>query len=196
MGAAAELDPSRPHTGRASLRLTAQAPPAGVLSEGFAPNAQASLTVQAWFRAARPGARARVWIEGQAAGKPFVRQSELAVPTDWAALAVRASELPPGGLDTVRLRFELLTAGDLWLDDVTVTGDAATEPERLFAKRALIAALHAYRERRYADFARLASSRWARLAGAGVAAPAPAAGPADMIRTGDATPLPPGRRLR
>ncbi len=196
--AAAELDPSHPHTGRASLRLTAQAAPAGVLSEGFAPDAQ--------IVADRPGVvprgaarrRARVWIEGQAAGKPFVRQSELAVPTDWAALAVRASELPPGGLDTVRLRFELLTAGDLWLDDVTVTGDAPTEPERLNARRALIAALHAYRERRYADFARLASSRWARLPG--LAGPAPADGPdagqPDMIRTGDATPLPPGRRLR
>jgi hypothetical protein len=198
IGNAVEIDPAHPHTGRASLHLGAQSPPVGVLSDGFAPNAKSSLTVQAWFRSNRPGAKARVWIEGQAAGKPFIRQSELAVPTDWTSMAVRASELPSGGLDSVRLRFELLTAGELWLDDVSVTGDMPTEPERMNARRALMAAQQAYRERRYADFARLAGSRWARLSGIMGLAPAesPSTSHADLIRTGDATALPPTSRRR
>ena len=52
--------------------------------------------------------------------------------------------------------------------------------------------MHAYREKRFADFARLAGSHWTRHAGA-VGGAAESAG---MLRTGDSTPLPPGRRLR
>jgi hypothetical protein len=54
----------------------------------------------------------------------------------------------------------------------------------------LLAALQAYKEKRYADFARLAGSRWARhpvVVGTG--------GP-ELTRTGDASALPQGRRLR
>jgi hypothetical protein len=73
-----------------------------------------------------------------------------------------------------------------------------TEPERMNARRALMAAQQAYREHRFADFARLASSRWARLTGIMGLAPAdsPPDGHADMIRTGDATALPPASRRR
>ncbi len=50
-------------------------------------------------------------------------------------------------------------------------GDAPTESERLNARRDLIAALSAYRAKRYADFARLAGSHWTRqVAGNGGAA--------------------------
>ena len=156
------------------------------------------MTVQAWLRADRADAKVRVWIEGEAAGQPYRRRSELTVQPDWAAHAVRAPELPAEGLDAARLRFEMLTAGSLWVDDLGIAGEALTEPERLNARRALLAALHAYREKRYADFARLAGSHWARHRppSAVGAAEAAAAEPRRMIRTGDATALPPERRLR
>ncbi|MEJ7637905.1 MAG: hypothetical protein WKF75_07975, partial [Singulisphaera sp.] len=66
--------------------------------------------------------------------------------------AVRVAELPSEGLDNVRLRFEMMTAGSLWIDDLDISGEALSEPERLNARNALLAAMHAYREKRYADF--------------------------------------------
>jgi hypothetical protein len=61
-----------------------------------------------------------------------------------------------------RLRFELLSPGVLWIDDLGLPGEAQSKSARLNAQRTLLAALRAYREQRYADFARLAGSHWIR----------------------------------
>ena len=192
-----EIDREHPHSGRSSLRLDARVPPASAVGDRFHPSVQSSLTAQAWLHADRPDAKVRVWIEGEAAGRPFVRRSELSAGPGWAATAVRVADLPAEGLDNVRLRFEMMTAGSLWIDDLDIAGETLSEPERLNARNALLAAMHAYRERRYADFARLAGSHWTRHAGGGNGTvegdPAESAG---MLRTGDSTPLPPARRLR
>ena len=110
---------------------------------------------------------------------------------------MRASGIPESGLESARLRFELLTPGRLWVDDVTVSGPALAEPERLNARRDLMAALSAYRDHRYADFARLAGSHWARRV-----APEPGRRPRratarpDRPADAPASALPPPRRLR
>ena len=175
-------------------------PPGAVVSDRFVPDVQTSLTIQAWLRSDQPDAKVRVWIEGESAGQPFVRRSELTIPTEWSAMAVRTSEIPPAGLTGARLRFELLSPGRLWVDDLSLAGEALSETERLNAQRALVAALQAYREKRYADFARLAGSHWARLPAVVGVAGGDGRAPTDpgpgMIRTGGTTALPPDRRLR
>ena len=132
-----EIDPQHPHSGRSSLRLDARVPPASAVGDRFTPSVQSSLTVQAWLRADRPDAKVRVWIEGEAAGRPFVRRSELSAGPDWAAMAVRVADLPAEGLDNVRLRFEMMTAGSLWIDDLGIAGETLSEPERLNAAQRL-----------------------------------------------------------
>ncbi len=198
MGNTVELDPAKPHSGRGSLKVSASVPPAAIASEYFPAKGHSALNVQAWFRSVEPDTKVRAWIEGEAGGQPFLRWSELTVQPQWSALGIRVLEIPPGGLDRVRLRFELVTGGTLWVDDVAVGGAVLTEPERVNARLVLIAAIHAYREKRYADFARLASSHWARTPGiSGVgSAETNTAERNDMIRTGKATALPPGRLLR
>ncbi len=188
-GAALVIDPAQPHAGRGALRLDVPLPPGATVCDDFSLNAHSQILVRAWLRADRPDARVRVWIEGESAGKPYRRVSELSVAAGWAERAVRASDVPPAGLDGVRLRFELLTAGSLWVDDLSVAAESLSEPERRNARNVLLAALQAFREERYADFARLAGSHWARQ-------PALADGPATLTRSGDASALPSGRRLR
>jgi len=160
---------------------------------------QSNLTIRAFFRSSPPDATVRVWIEGESEGRPYVRRSELVVPGTWESRAVRASDLPPGGLDSARLRFEMMTPGVLWLDDLRIGGDGAGKSIRLNAERTMLAALQAYRERRYADFARLAGSHWvkqsagltARLARSGER-PAKPGQPPDA----SASALPSDRKLR
>jgi hypothetical protein len=194
----AEIDSTQFHSGHGSLRIDSQAPPAIVVSDRFVPDVQASLTIQAWFRAEKPDTKVRVWIEGESTGQPFVRRSELNVPTEWSPLAVRTSEIPAAGLTGARIRLELLGPGRLWVDDLSLTSEVLSETERLNVQRALVAALHAYREKRYADFARLAGSHWARLPDSlrVAAAEGQVLDRPGMIRTGGTTPLPPDRRLR
>jgi hypothetical protein len=185
------LDPARPHTGRAALRLDARALPASVASDAFLPPGGSPLTVRAWLRSDRPEARVRIWVEGEAGGEPLVRQVDVPVGPDWSERLVRVPDLPRGGLDRLRVRFEWLgtTPGTLWIDDLDVTGQGPSEPGRR-AQRVLLEALQAYRAKRYADFARLLGSHRVRHA-AGASADG-----SSVLRTGRASDLPPSRRLR
>ena len=168
MGNVVSLDPALPHSGHGALRLDAPSAPASVICDGFTPGAYPALLLRAWVRSDRPDARARLWIEGESGGKPYRRVSELTVQPTWSERTIRAADVPPDGLETLRLRFELLTPGSLWLDDLSVSGESLlSEPERRNARNALLAALQAYREKRFADFARLSGSHWARRPGTG-----------------------------
>jgi hypothetical protein len=132
------------------------------VSEAFVPATQSALTLEAYFRSAGPEVKVRVWIEGQMAGQTYVRRSELTVSNQWESRAFRASDVPSGGLESARIRFEVISPGTVWIDDLHVIGDSASKSARLNTQRALLAAIQAYRESRYADFARLAASHWVR----------------------------------
>src|SRR5262249_52131824 len=145
--------------------------------------------------------KVRIWIDGTTGTEPYVRRSELSVAQEWQACAVRASDLPPGGLDSARLRFELLTPGSLWIDDVHIAGATTAKSVRLNAQHTLLAALQAYREQRYADFARLAGSHWIRESGTAVIARLarsnnPQSTGATQSAAGRATALPSESKLR
>jgi hypothetical protein len=194
-----EIDLDNPHTGKGSLKFAAAAGSESVVSDPFVPNAGTSLTIQAAFRASAPGAKVRVWIEGEGGGRSFIRRTEVSISPDWQARAVRTSDIPAGGLDWARVRFELPVAGTLWVDDLKVVGEGSSKSARLNAQRTLLAALQAYREERYSDFTRLAGSHWirdssfsaSRLAGV----PAPESG-ADRSAGAPASALPPERARR
>jgi hypothetical protein len=201
-GVAAIIDETSPRSGRGSLKLTAAAGPASLRSGSFLPDVHSTLTVSAYLRAEPAGSGVRIWIEGEAEEGPFLRRAELTVADGWTAYAVKASDLPPGGLDSARLRFELTGPGSLWIDDVRVSEEPGSKSARLNAQRTLLAALQAYREQRYADFARLAGSHWAKhpsvLASTRSDRVLPNSNPApgDGSSPSSASALPTDRRLR
>jgi len=160
-GAKLSLDKEKPHAGARSLKLEASRA-ASVVSGDFIPGPGSTVLIQAHLRGDRDDATVRVWIEGEGGGRPYARRSEIVAPREWTPMAVRASDLPAGGLDSARLRFETSAACSIWLDDVKVVGESAPRAVRVNAQRALLAALQAYREQRFADFARLADSHWAK----------------------------------
>ncbi|WP_165245746.1 hypothetical protein [Paludisphaera soli] len=163
-GATASVDEEHRHAGARSLRVDSPQSAASVLSGEFSPGAGTSMLVQAYLKGDK-AQTVRVWIEGERQGRPYVRRSEVSVSTDWRPMVVRASDIPPGGLGSARIRFESTTPGTLWVDDVKILGEIAPKSVRLNAQRTLLAALQAFRERRYAEFARLADSHWARHPG-------------------------------
>jgi hypothetical protein len=182
------IDSENAHAGRGSLKLTAPVAPSSVISEVFMPNLQSSLDIAVFFRSSAPDSRVRLWIEGESEGKPYVRRTELDVSTKWEMQSVRASDIPPDGLDSARLRFELMTPGVLWIDDLHIRGETSSRSARINAQRMLLAALQAYREQRYADFARLSASHWIRQSAT------PESG--RLARTNDASPEGTGGRTK
>ena len=192
-----QIDSSNPHSGQGSLRLTAPDVPAALQSGGFVPGGWSTLTIQVHARAEPADSLVRLWLQGEAGGQPYLRRSEFKVPSSWEPRAVRVLDLPVGGLDLARLRFEMLSPGSLWIDDLKVSGDAAPRAVRLNAQRTLLAALQAYRAQHYAEFARLSGSHWARHPNI------MSAGRTELSGTSSTTPsaaeastLPPDRRLR
>ena len=174
-------------------------PPAAVVSDRFVPDVQTSLTIQAWLRSDQPDAKVRVWIEGESAGQPFVRRSELSIQNEWSAMAVRTLDIPPAGLTGARLRFELLSPGRLWVDDLSLAGERSRRPsdQRPEGPGGRLARLPRETVCRLCPAGRLALGaaaghrrgrrrRWTRLRPTGPG----------MIRTGGTTALPPDRRLR
>jgi hypothetical protein len=182
------IDGENPHLGQGSLKLTAPVAMTSVVSDVFVPNVQSSLDIQVYLRSSTADCKVRVWIEGEAGGQAYIRRTELDVSTAWEPRAVRASDIPVGGLDSARLRFELINPGVLWIDDLQVRGETTSRSARLNAQRTLLAALQAYREQRYADFARLAGSHWVRQSSASAAS--------RLARTNDPPPDAGGRTKR
>lgn len=182
---AAMIDPIQRHGGAASLRFTAQDAAASVLSEPFAPPTDRELEVRAWLRSDQPGTAVQVWIEGESAGKPVVRRGTVKIERQWSEKRLRVAGLPESGLERLRLRFELIEPGNLWIDDLSVRGPRGGDSDGR-AQLVLVKAQQAYRAGRIADFARLANSPWARPSN-----PAPVAD-----RTGRADGPAGGRRLR
>jgi hypothetical protein len=196
------IDASNPHSGQGSLKLTAPVAPVSVASGDFVPTSASSMMIQAYFRTEPPDSQVRLWVQGEVGGQPYLRRSEFKVSSAWELKAVRAIDLPAGGLDSARLRFEMLTPGTLWIDDLHVVGEAAPKAVRLNAQRTLLAALQAYRAQRYAEFARLAGSHWARhpgiLAASRQSRPAELSEMSGPSRSGPAaaSALSPDRRVR
>ncbi|WP_165227121.1 hypothetical protein [Aquisphaera insulae] len=164
-GAAIAIDADRPHSGQGCLKLTAPAASASATSGDFIPGGSPSMTIHAFLRAEPADCAVRLWIQGEVGGQPYLRRTEFRVGADWEPKAVRAADLPAGGLDTAHLRFEMLGPGTLWIDDLRLVGEAPSRAVRLNAQRTLIAALQAYRAQHYAEFARLSRSHWARHPG-------------------------------
>jgi hypothetical protein len=92
----------------------------------------------------------------------------------------------------------------LWIDDLHVRAESTSRSARLNAQITLLAALQAYREQRFGDFARLAESHWIRQSNPTAAArlaranrPAPNEGVrTNRSNSASASALPSERKLR
>ena len=58
------------------------------------------MMIQAYVRAEPADAQVRLWIQGEVGGQPYLRRSEFTVSVGWELRAVRAIDLPAGGLDS------------------------------------------------------------------------------------------------
>jgi hypothetical protein len=202
MGSTIGIDSENPHSGKGCLRINAAGVPVSVSGSGFVPSSASSMVIQGYFRAEQPGARVRLWVQGEVGGQAYRRGSEFSLAPEWELKGLRLTDLPAGGLDLAWLRFEILSPGTLWIDDLHISGESAPRAVQVNAQRTLLAALQAYRAQRYAEFARLSGSHWARhpsiVAVGRQNAPTELSGAPGPARSGpaSASALPPDRTVR
>ncbi|REK18863.1 MAG: hypothetical protein DWQ37_03395 [Planctomycetota bacterium] len=179
------LDRAQSHTGGQSILLAGTSERVSVASAPFEAPATGRLTVEVWLRA-RPGGPApavKIAVEGELPQEVFAtngvipRVGESAAKAgDWVPYRFPIDNVPQDGLQDLRVRFELLGTGEVWVDDVQVFDLAFSEAELIeLSKITSMASIH-LDKRQLGDCSRLLEGYWPRFLMENVA-PSPAATP-------------------
>jgi hypothetical protein len=166
----AQLDPAEKHGGDQSLKLLSAGPRTIIRSAPLEAPHSGRLSVAAWVRIADPKRQPtlRMAIEGQLEDAPFYRYAVVggegprAVPltNKWASYIFQVDDLPAEGLTDLRLRFELMGAGEAWIDDVQLFDLAFSENERVELTKIIALANYELSAGHLADCARLLEGYW------------------------------------
>lgn len=128
-GRAVAPDHGQQHGGAQSLRVQSDGPVTWVRSEPFPPPATGRLSVWVWLRIADPKQQPplRLAVEGRTTGDVYYKFAQVGLGTDapplspkWAPYLFQVDDLPPAGLLDLRVGFDLMGAGEVWIDDVQV----------------------------------------------------------------------------
>jgi hypothetical protein len=161
--ASAQVDSEVAHEGRRSLRLRAASRGATLVGPAFPRPEGRVLGALVWMRSSEKPISAQIAFEGTYDGKQYLRSSTVRVEPEWKPFLLRVFDLPDAGIESLRVRFDLLASGTVWIDDFVVKLDPLTEDE-LRELTKTVSSLHSARiESRWADFRRLLDSYWARF---------------------------------
>ena len=173
-GAVAELDSIRPHGGTRCVKLTSLGRLASLVSQPFDAPATGRLTVNAWLRVA-PGkqqSQLRVAVEGTQDGENFFRPIFAGGPqaaARWHLVTLPIRDLPLEGLSQLRVRFDLMGPGEVWIDDV-VLRDFDFDGQRPELLKIVAPADNMFELGQVGDCIRLLESYWPRFLVANVSA--------------------------
>jgi hypothetical protein len=133
-GITVELGAGRPVTGQQALRLRSRGPVAWVRSNPFPAPKTGRLAVEVWLRVDDPDVQPplQVALEGRLNGQTYYRPARIGaadgpthppprpLKTQWDWFVIRIDDLPTNGLTDLRVAFDLMGAGSVWIDDVRV----------------------------------------------------------------------------
>jgi hypothetical protein len=187
-GVSVELTGEMALRGGTAVRLASQMPAASLVSEPFPPPRTGRLAVAAWLRTGDESAQPplRLAIEGQWNGQPFVWQQPLGqnsphpkLGTTWKQYLFYVHDVPHSGLSDLRLRFDLLGPGEVWIDDVQLFDLLFERDTELIEFSKLISLAGVKLQRRQAgECLKLLDGYWPRFVQAHVPLPAsPSAAP-------------------
>jgi hypothetical protein len=128
-------DRAQHRNGTQSLRVASNGGVAWVRSEPFEPPKTGRLSVWVWLKVTDPERQPplRLAIEGQWNGQTYYKwawvgsglglnEKDLAkiprLQANWAPYLFHVDDLPPQGLTELRVGFDLMAAGEVWIDDV------------------------------------------------------------------------------
>ncbi len=109
-------------------------------SNPFAPPATGRLSVAVWLRIeeGNPQPPLRIAVEGLQGRQEYYRfapvgQGEAAMPlsSEWSQIVLQVDDLPTQGLESLRVRLDLLGPGKVCVDEVRVYDLAFDEPQRV-----------------------------------------------------------------
>ncbi|MEX2112951.1 MAG: hypothetical protein WD845_07180 [Pirellulales bacterium] len=167
MGGQVAIDPAQHHSGAQSIKLVSLGQPATITSAPFVPPTTGRIAIHMQLRggaAGRPSVK--ISLEGQSADGPFAPYGVIpAAPASeatltWVRYSFPVDDVPSEGLSTLRVRFDLVSAGELWIDDVQIFDLPFNPSERLELSKLISLASVKLEAGQLADCARLLEGYW------------------------------------
>ena len=167
------VDAAHPQQGLGSLRLESSGPFAWVRSEPFDAPQTGRLSLQVMLRCkdAQRTPKLRLVVEGQLIGGSYRQWSATVgagpeptpLGTEWAPFVFPISDLPIARLENLRIGFDLMGPGTVWIDDIRLF-DLSFSPNEQHELRKIIARSHfQLRDKKYADCAHGLNQYWPRF---------------------------------
>jgi hypothetical protein len=185
-----QLDNTQKHGGRQSVKMTSRGPGACLASRPFSPPATGRLWMGVFLRVADPDRQPpfRLGIEGKKLhGRDYYSYAPVGlervpgyppalIAGQWSQYVVELYDLPLDGLTSLRVRFDLMGPGEVWIDDVQLFGLAFKRSELVELQKLITLADVKLKNGQVGDCLRLLEGYWPRFLDENV--PAPAAVPA------------------
>ena len=126
-GVSIQLDKSQKHGGLQSAKIQSTGAVACLVSRPFSPPSTGRLSMAVWLRVADASRQPplRLAIEGKLQGRDYYRfapvgqapcagQPAVPIAAQWGQYVFQVDDLPLEGLTSVRVRFDLMGAGEVW----------------------------------------------------------------------------------
>jgi hypothetical protein len=169
MNGSVALDGTQKRSGGQSLKLASAGQGVGVVSEPFDSPATGRLAVEVWLRSAE-GMRQpslRISLEGDLRDGKFdpygvipAVGASAATPGDWVRYSFPLDYLPSEGLGQLRVGFELMGSGEVWIEDVQIFDLAFSEAERNELAKLISLASVVLEKGQLADCSQLLEGYW------------------------------------
>ncbi|MGA2068516.1 MAG: family 10 glycosylhydrolase [Thermoguttaceae bacterium] len=176
LGANIRTDPAQAHGGSRSARISSDGPIACLVSRPFEPPSTGRLSILVWLRTAGAARQPplRLAIEGKLCGRDYYRftavgqpaaagQPPVPIAAAWGCYIFQVDDLPLEGLSQLRVRFDLMGQGDVWVDDVQLFDLALSETELRALYKLITMASVTLQNGHVGDCMRLLEGYWPRF---------------------------------
>ncbi len=162
------LDNHQPYEGKNSVHLSSDGPFVGLHSDPIPVPASGRLHVSLFLRVEDPDVQPtlRLAVEGSGGESEYLPYAYVGagdgVPLkrEWSWYKLPVEDIPVGDISHLRLRFDLVGAGEVWIDSVEVYDLAFTPEERVQLDKLLALIASQAQDGRWADCARELDGYW------------------------------------
>jgi hypothetical protein len=187
-GISVQLDKNVKHGGQQSVRMSSKGGVACLVSRPLTVPSTGRLSMAVWLRVADTTKQPplRLALEGKLQGRDYYRfapigqspgsdQPSVPIASQWAQYIFQVDDLPLEGLTSVRVRFDLMGPGEVWVDDVQLFSLAFNKTELVELAKLITLADMTLQNGQIGDCLRLLDGYWPRFLEENVPLPANAA---------------------
>lgn len=171
-GVTAELVSAEGPMQSQALRLASSGPVGSVASLPIAPPETGRLEIAVRLRVDDPSRQPplRIAIEARRRGEEYYRHAAVGrgaesaqIGRDWTQFVFQVDDLPLQALSQLRVRFDLMGAGEVWIDDVQLHPLRFSENENIELLLIITSAQVKLQERQWNDCLRLVEGYWSQF---------------------------------